>query len=60
MKKTYIKISLEGFNSYTDTIEGAKRLIDQAEDWEDDAVYSFSPIQMTEQEFTDLPEFQGW
>lgn len=59
----YIKIS-DGDRYFIDTVEGAKSTLDHMVEsssvWSDEQEFIFSTIEMTEEEFNDLPEFQGF
>ena len=60
--KCFIKIS-DGGRHYIDTVENAKKVIDQmaADSCEDEPHYfEFSTIYMTQKQFEELPEFEGF
>lgn len=61
----YIKVTLPGEDGgYLDTPENAKKIVDElvlnAQEYGDFSSYEFSPVEMTEEEFNLLPEFQGF
>ena len=63
--KTYIKITEPGFkNGFVDTPDEAKKVIDQmirtSLDCGESQSYTFTTIEMSEDEFESLPEFQGF
>jgi len=65
VKKTYIKIDEPGFNSgLIETHENAKLFIDEMiqATWDcgEPQSYTFSTVEMSEEEFKALPEFQGF
>ena len=60
----YIRVTLPGCNQgYVDTVEGVKEFIDvMAENAisGDFNGYEFTPVEMDENDFENLPEFQGF
>lgn len=61
----YIKITLPGEeNGYIDTVENAKKIIDElvrsAEDGDLEQSYEFKAVEMSESDFEALPEFRGF
>ena len=61
----YIKITLPGEEAgYIDTPENAKTIIDQlvndAKKGDFDQSYEFKAVEMSEDEFSSLPEFRGF
>jgi len=64
--KTYIKVTVPGCaEGYIDTPENAKKILDEmVRNFEyagdDTEGYQFVPIEMEEEEFENLPDFQGF
>lgn len=62
---TYIKVTLPGEkNGYIDTVENAKKVIDDmadgADKYADFISFEFTVVEMTQEEFEALPEFRGF
>lgn len=64
MKKTYIKIGIKGFGSYITTREALpfsmNDALDCLMDMSDAGPIELTLIEMDEEKFENLPEFQGW
>ena len=62
-KKTYIKVS-DGGSHYIDTVEAAKDTLDYMVECCNDSGkldgYKFSTVELTEEEFNNLPDFTGF
>jgi hypothetical protein len=61
----YIKVSLVGeISGFLDTAENAKKIIDEliinAQNGDFEQSYEFRAVEMSEQDFDLLPEFQGF
>ena len=56
----YIKIHPKGFNAFIEPVEKAKQYLDTMIEENDVIIYEFQVVEMTEEEYNNLPEFDGF
>ena len=59
MKKRYVRITLDGGGCYAQPEEALNVLIDEIKDSEVGAKWTVELVEMTQEEYDRLPEFEG-